>query len=77
MISVDDQNKLKGLLNEQLEQNFQFNYAEHCTTSGEDAVFVDFLQSEETANYEEVTNFESLRQHLVAKLDAYNNQPKI
>lgn len=47
-------------------------YKDHCTTNGEDAVFVDFLQSEDSANYEEVTNFNELREHLIKKLEAYN-----
>lgn len=46
-------------------------------TQGEtDAVFVDFLQSEDTANYEEVSDFNQLREYLLAKLEAYNSQPK-
>ena len=78
LISVQDQDKLKGILNEQLEQHFQFNYKEHCMTNqSTDAVFVDYLQSEESSNYVEVTNFDQLRQHLVAKLEAYNSQPKV
>lgn len=47
-------------------------------TNGEtDAVFVDFLQNEDTQNYEEVTDFDKLRQYLLQKLDAYNHQPKV
>lgn len=48
LISVEDQTKLKSILNEQLELHFQMNYKEHCMT-GEttDAVFVDFLYDEE------------------------------
>lgn len=42
-------------------------------TKGEnDAVFVDFLQSEDTSNYEEVTDFNVLRTHMINKLEAYN-----
>lgn len=52
---------------------FQMDYKDHCMTKGEtDAVFVDFLQSEDSSNYEEVTNFADLREHLVKKLEAYN-----
>jgi dynein heavy chain len=78
LISVDDQNLLKSILNEQLQQHFQMEYKEHCMTKGEnDAIFVDFLQSEDTANYEEVINFDQLRTYLVDKLSAYNQQPKV
>ena len=44
LITLEDQNKLKSILNEILGVYFQFNYQEHCMTKGEnDAVFVDFL----------------------------------
>jgi hypothetical protein len=78
LISISDQNKLKVILNEQLVNHFQMEYKDHCMTKGEtDAVFVDFLQSEDSSNYEEVTDFNQLRQHLLKKLSDYNNQPKI
>jgi hypothetical protein len=49
------------------------DYKDHCMTRGEyDAVFVDFLQSEDSSNYEEVINFDTLRQHLLKKLETYN-----
>ncbi len=49
------------------------DYKEHCMTRGEqDAVFVDFLQSEDSQNYEEVRDFSVLRKHIIAKLEAYN-----
>lgn len=73
LISVDDQTKLKSILNEILGVYFQFDYKDHCMTNGEsDAVFVDFLQSEDTSNYEEVTDFNVLRTHMINKLEAYN-----
>lgn len=54
------------------------NYAEHCTTNGEDPIFVDFMGDYETqAIYEECTNFPKLREYLNEKLVAYNAQPKI
>jgi len=66
LISVEDQNKLKGILNEQLQLHFQMDYKDHCMTKGEtDAVFVDFLQNEDSSNYEEVTDFDKLRQYLL------------
>jgi len=78
LISVDDQNKLKSILNEQLQLHFQMDYKDNCMTKGEtDAVFVDFLQNEDSSNYEEVVDFEKLRNYLLAKLDSYNQQPKV
>lgn len=78
LISLGDQNKLKNLLNEILQQHFQMEYKDHCMTRGEtDAVFVDFLQAEDQSNYEEVNDFEALRKHMLSKLEAYNNQPKV
>jgi len=54
------------------------NYKEHCMT-GEtsDAVFVDFLYDEEMSVYEEVTDFNKLRTHMMNKLELYNSQPKV
>lgn len=73
LISVQDQNKIKEILNEQLQLHFQMDYKEHCMTRGEqDAVFVDFLQSEDSQNYEEVRDFNVLRKHIFSKLEAYN-----
>ena len=43
------------------------NYKEHC-----DAVFVDFLYDEEMSVYEEVTDFNKLRTHMMNKLELYN-----
>jgi len=77
LISVEDRKKLVHILNEQLQHHFQCEYKDHCMTGESDAVFVDFLQSEEEANYEEVVNFEQLKIHLENKLEAYNNQPKV
>ena len=78
LITVEDQNKLKSILNEQLEQHFQMNYKEHCMTAEtSDAVFVDFLYDEEMQVYEEVTDFNKLRTHMMNKLELYNGQPKV
>jgi hypothetical protein len=54
--SFDDRDKFKGFLNEQLENNFQLNYLEYCTTNGEDTMFVDFM-NENMQVYEEATDF--------------------
>lgn len=40
------------------------DYKEHCQTKGEDAVYVDFL-NENMKVYEEVQDFEKLRQYLI------------
>lgn len=54
------------------------NYDEHCKTGEEDAVFVDFLsEAAETPIYEEVVEFNDLRDFLIKKLEDYNNQPRI
>lgn len=52
------------------------DYKEHCCTNGEDAVFVDFL-NENMKVYEEVSNFDKLREFLNSKLEIYNSQPKL
>lgn len=54
------------------------DYKEHCTTNGEDTIYVDFL-NENMQNmpvYEEVTDFGKLRDHLNQKLADYNQVPK-
>lgn len=43
------------------------NYTEHCTTNGEDTIFIDFL-NESMQVYEEVTDFPKLRDYLTEKL---------
>jgi len=48
------------------------NYAEHCTTNEEDALYVNFLSEMEKQVYEEVTDFQKLREHLNASLESYN-----
>jgi hypothetical protein len=56
------------------------NYREHCMTykqddeeNARDAVFVDFLiDDEETKVYEEVIDYDKLRDHLNEKLEKYN-----
>jgi dynein heavy chain len=78
MINFDDRNILTGYLNEQLETHFQMNYQEHCTTEGKDAVFVNFLTDDpEKRVYEEVTDFQKLRNYLMDQLEVYNSQPKL
>ena len=43
-----------------------------------DAIFVDFLiDDEETKVYEEVIDYEKLRDHLIEKLERFNTQPKV
>jgi len=74
--SFEDRDKFKVLLNEQMENGFQLNYAEHGTTEGEDAMFVDFM-NDNMAVYEEVTDFSKLRTFLIDKLEQYNMQPKL
>jgi dynein heavy chain len=57
---------------------FSANYAEHCTTAGEDAIFVDFLgEHQGDPVYEEVTDVLGLRAILNEKLELYNSQPKL
>jgi hypothetical protein len=54
-----------------LENIFQLNYAEHCTTNGEDPIFVDFM-NDNMQVYEEATDFKKLREFLNEQLDKYN-----
>ena len=43
-----------------------------------DAIFVDFLiDDEDTKVYEEVIEYEKLRDHLIEKLEKFNMQPKV
>lgn len=42
--SHEDREKFKNMMNDQLDSVFQVNYLEHCTTKGEDAIYVDFLE---------------------------------
>jgi hypothetical protein len=45
------------------------NYAEHCMTKDRDAIFVDFMvEDEESKVYEEVENFDAMRNFLNEKL---------
>lgn len=74
--SFEDRDQFKSYLNEQLSQQLGSNYQEFCTTNGEDAIFVDFL-NENMRVYEEVTNFDKLREYLIDKLEQYNSQPKL
>jgi dynein heavy chain len=52
------------------------NYAEHCTTDGNDAMYVDFM-NDNMQVYEEVTDTPKLRSYLNEKLEQYNMQPKL
>lgn len=54
LVSVEDQKTLKKIMNEQLTNHFQLEYKDLLGKNEQDAVFVDFLQSEEPENYEEV-----------------------
>lgn len=78
LISQEDRDRFKGYLNEQLESVFSANYAEHCTTAGDDAIYVDFLGDRQAEPvYEEVVDFPGLRTFLNEALELYNNQPKL
>jgi dynein heavy chain len=57
-----------------MEQGFQMNFEEHCQSNGQDAVFVNFLTEGEIKVYEEVSDFNRLRDFLNLKLEDYNNQ---
>jgi len=73
LISQEDRDKLKGFVNEQLEVQLSSNYQDHCTTNGEDPVFVDFLtESSGEPVYQEVTNYRRLKEYLQDKLEEYN-----
>ena len=53
-------------------------YKQDDEENARDAVFVDFLiDDEETKVYEEVIDYEKLRDHLNEKLEKYNTQPKV
>lgn len=53
------------------------NYNENCTTNGEDALYVNFLNDMEKQVYEEVTDFQKLREYLNSSLESYNMQAKL
>lgn len=74
--SYEDRAQFKEFVDAQLISQFDMNYEEHCTTEGEDPIFVDFM-NEQMIVYEEVTNFPSLRDFLNDKLVQYNRQPKL
>lgn len=74
--SFEDREQFKGFMSEQITLQFQLDYKEHCRTNGEDAIYVDFL-NENMKVYEEVTNFDKLRDYLIEKLETYNCQPKV
>ena len=70
--SFEDRDLFKASLNEQLQLQFQMDYKEHCQTNGEEAIFVDFM-NENMRVYEEVTQFDKLREYLIDKLEQYNS----
>lgn len=72
----EDRVQFKTILDEQLINVLDLNYEEHCTTDGEDAIFVDFLNDLDEPIYQEVTDFEKLRAHMNDVLSRYNSQPK-
>ena len=74
LISFEDRDKFKKMVNDQLEAQFQMNYTEHCMTNEErDAVFADFMSSDEEMKvYEEIEDFGALREFLNEKLNEYN-----
>lgn len=39
----EDKQMFKNHINDQLTNQFQLNYEEHCTTDGQDTIFIDFL----------------------------------
>jgi dynein heavy chain len=73
----EDRATLKALIAEQCEQNLNSNYEEHCMTEGiGDAIFVDFLNDLNEPIYQEVTDFEKLKENLNEALGKYNSTPK-
>jgi dynein heavy chain len=73
--SYEDKDLFKSHVNDQLQAVFQLNYEENCTTNGQDAIFVDFLNDQADV-YVEVEDFGKLRTTLNEKLEAYNKLPK-
>ena len=67
------------MVNDQLEVQYQFNYVDNCMTNQvRDAVFVDFLVEEDQEKvYEEVEDFQMLKNHMNNSLDDYNKQKKV
>ena len=76
LVNENDQTELVNYLNEQLETHFQMNFNEYCMRDGESALYVDFL-NENKRVYEEVLDFGKLRERLTAKLQEYNDNPKL
>ena len=54
-------------------------YKQDDEENARDAVFVDFMIGDEEMRkiYEEVVDYEKLRDHLNEKLEKYNTQPKV
>lgn len=79
LIDIADQNRMKAILDDQLNQIFQMNYKENCMTGESDAVFVNFLTEgyPDSAVYEEVTDMVKMRTKLMDSLANYNQQPKV
>lgn len=77
LVSVEDSTQLRTYLDEQMETHFQMSFEEYCIKGGEDAIYVDFLNDANLVVYEEVLDIDKLREHLVNKLDSYNNDIKM
>ena len=76
MVSQEDAEELRRYLDEQMETHFQMSFEEFCIKDGEDALYVDFL-NESKRVYEEVQDFDKLRQYITDQLQKYNEDPKL
>ncbi len=66
LVSFEDRDLLKSLMDDQIQNLFSLSYAEHCQTDGKDPIFVDFLTKHgDKAIYDEVTDFDKLRTFLI------------
>jgi dynein heavy chain len=73
--SFEDRDKFKGYMNDQITNIFQLSYAENCTTKDIDAIFVDFM-NENLPVYDDVHDFDRLREFLNDKLAQHNSTPR-
>ena len=76
LVSKQDADEIRTLLNEQLEIQFQMNFQEYWLRNGDDAIYVDFL-NENKRVYEEVRDFDQLRTYLIDQHQKYNDDPKL
>jgi dynein heavy chain len=76
LVNEEDQKELRVYLDEQLETHFQMSFEEYCLRNGENMIYVDFL-NENKRVYEEVQDFEKLREYLISQLEKYNDDPKL